>query len=262
MSFDFGIAAAGLAVGFVVGLTGMGGGALMTPMLILLFRVPPLAAVSSDLVASLVMKPVGGGVHYRRGTVRTDLVKWLVLGSVPTAFAGAAFVGTIGASHIDAFLRQALGVALVLTATTMLVRPLIERYRNRHDTESAATAPASAPAIRPLATLAIGALGGLIVGITSVGAGSLIIALLVLLYPTLRVAELVGTDLVQAIPLVASAALGHLLFGDVRAAVTVSLLAGALPGVYMGARISSRAPDYIVRPVLVLVLAGTGLKLI
>ncbi|HWC37863.1 MAG TPA: sulfite exporter TauE/SafE family protein, partial [Acidimicrobiales bacterium] len=117
-------------------------------------------------------------------------------------------------------------------------------------------------AVRPLPTLAIGVLGGLIVGMTSVGSGSLMIVLLLVLYPGLAMATLVGTDLVQAIPLVASAALGHLIFGDVKLGLTTSLILGSLPGVYFGARFSSRAPDRVIRPILAVVLFLTGLKLV
>ena len=116
--------------------------------------------------------------------------------------------------------------------------------------------------VKPLPTLAIGVLGGLVVGITSVGSGSLMIIMLLLLYPRIRLSELVGTDLVQAIPLVASAALGHVLFGDFKLALTGSILLGSIPGVFVGALLSSRAPDHIIRPALVVVLLASGLKLL
>jgi uncharacterized membrane protein YfcA len=126
----------------------------------------------------------------------------------------------------------------------------------------ASRSPTAQVVLRPLPTLAIGVLGGLMVGMTSVGSGSLMIVLLLVLYPGLPLAVLVGTDLVQAIPLVASAALGHLVFGDVKLGLTASLIIGSLPGVYLGARFSSRAPDRVIRPVLAVVLFISGLKLV
>jgi uncharacterized membrane protein YfcA len=248
------VALAGLGVGFVVGLTGMGGGALMTPVLVLLFGIRPLAAVSSDLVAAVVMKPVGGGVHLRRGTVRLDLVKWLALGSVPAAFAGVLVLRAIGAARVQDRLQVLLGVVLLLASVAMVARWLLQSRREPSTRPSAR--------IRPLPTVLVGLVGGLVVGMTSVGSGSLMIVALMVLYPALSTRELVGTDLVQAIPLVLSAALGHALFGDVQVGLTGALLLGSIPGVYLGARVSSRAPDAIVRPALATVLLVSALKLL
>ncbi|MHB8670533.1 MAG: sulfite exporter TauE/SafE family protein [Acidimicrobiales bacterium] len=249
------VALAGLLVGFVVGLTGMGGGALMTPVLIIVFGVHPLTAVSSDLVASLVMKPVGGAVHARRRTVRTDLVKWLAIGSVPAAFMGALLVSFVDAATVGPLVKRAVGIALLASVGSMILRSAVQRRRSLGiDPEP--------PQLRRWPTLAVGLFGGFVVGLTSVGSGSLIIVMLLFLYPGLRTAELVGTDLVQAIPLVAAAALGHSLFGAVQLSLTGSLLVGAIPAVYLGARLSSRAPDRLVKPALALVLLVSGLKLI
>ena len=253
--FDLALAAAGLLVGFTVGLTGMGGGALMTPLMVLFFKVNPLVAVSSDLLVSLIMKPVGGGVHLRRGTVRKDIVLWLCLGSIPSAFAGVLLLRLVGDADIESVLRRALGIALLASAGAMILRARINARR--------AAGAALPPVVvnRPM-TIAVGVLGGLLVGMTSVGSGSLMIVMLLFLYPGLTSSQLVGTDLIQAIPLVASATLGHILFGDVSIALTTSLLVGALPGVYAGARLSSRAPDRVVRPTLFVVLVTSGLKLV
>lgn len=254
LHLDPAIAAAGLLVGFTVGLTGMGGGALATPLLILVFRVPALAAVGSDLAASLVMKPFGGTVHWREGTVRTDLVRWLVIGSVPAAFAGVLLVHQFG-GDIQPVLKRALGVALLASAASIVVKARIQHRRG-------AGADLPPARLRRLPTLAIGVIGGLLVGMTSVGSGSVMIVLLLLTYPGLRPAELVGTDLVQAVPLVASAALAHALFGEVQLGVTASLVAGGIPGVLAGARLSARTDNRLVRPALLVVLASTGLKLL
>src|SRR5882762_9314093 len=201
----------------------MGGGALLTPLLVLFFRVEPLAAISSDLFTSLVMKPVGGAVHLRHRTVHWRLVGWLCVGSVPSAFAGAVLIGAIGhAAGVQNNLKLIIGIALCASVALMIVRQLLDR---RRDAAAGIAADADRPlVVRPLRTVAIGVVGGFAVGMTSVGAGSVIIALLLLAYPTLRPAQLVGTDIVQAIPLVAAATLGHLIFGDVHLALTVSLL--------------------------------------
>ena len=255
MHFDPLIAFAGLVVGFTVGLTGMGGGALMTPIMVILFRVDALAAVSSDLVVSLIMKPVGGTVHLRRGTVRKDIATWLCVGSVPAAFAGVLLLRLIGHDTVDDVLKRALGLALLASAGSIVLRRWIDQRR-------AAGWDPGPVVLKRLPTVAVGAAGGLIVGLTSVGSGSLIIVMLLFLYPGLKSRELVGTDLIQAIPLVGAAAFGHLLFGDVRLGLTTSLVVGAVPGVYAGARLSSRAPDHVVRPTLFAVLVASGAKLI
>ena len=257
MDLDFGIALAGFIVGIVVGLTGMGGGALMTPILVLGFGIEPLAAVSSDLVAAVVMKPIGGGIHFRRGTVHTGLVKWLALGSVPGALFGSYVISHMNGDVGDT-IKIVLGVVLLIAAAAMVVRSYLSARRGaRVEGDDALRVP-----VRRAATLSVGLVGGTIVGMTSVGSGSLMIVALMLLYPTLSSRELVGTDLVQAVPLVLAAAIGHLLWGEFEMGLTSSLLIGSIPGVIIGAQISSRAPDHFIRPVLVLVLALTGLKLL
>jgi uncharacterized membrane protein YfcA len=265
LQIDLPVAAAGLLVGFTVGLTGMGGGALMTPLLVLLFKVQPLAAISSDLVAAVIMKPVGGGVHLRRGTVNFALVRWLMVGSVPAAFAGVLVLRALGdGAVVQARIKEALGAALLLAASSIAAKGLLAARAARRALrpDTVGPAPARPFQLRPLSTVLVGVVGGLVVGMTSVGSGSLMIVMLLLLYPMLRSSELVGTDLVQAIPLVASAAAGHLLFGDFRLDLTASLLVGSLPGVYLGARLSSRANDAVIRPALTLVLVASGLKLL
>jgi uncharacterized membrane protein YfcA len=254
--FDPLVTLAGAFVGFVVGLTGMGGGALMTPILVLLFGIEPLTAVSSDIVASMVMKPIGGGVHWRRGTVNWGLVKWLALGSIPSAFLGVLMLRRFGSGpSLQSNVKLALGVALLAVTAGLVLKPLLAARKKPGDSVLPLV-------VKPLPTLIVGILGGLVVGLTSVGSGSLMIILLLMLYPRLKLSELVGTDLVQAVPLVTSAALGHLFFGDFKLSLTTSILLGSVPGVFFGARFSSRAPDHVIRPSLVVVLLVSGLKLV
>ncbi|HEX8927402.1 MAG TPA: sulfite exporter TauE/SafE family protein, partial [Actinomycetota bacterium] len=252
---DFTLALAGLGVGIVVGLTGMGGGALMTPILVLVFGVPPVAAVSSDLAASAVMKPFGGFVHARRGTVNWALVRWLCVGSIPSAFLGVLLLRLLGDDEsVQQTIRIALGVALLLAAGGLLLKSWTTRRQGTASTGHAVR-------VKPLPTALLGALGGLVVGLTSVGSGSLIIVALLAMYPRLRANDLVGTDLVQAIPLVAAAAAGHALFGDLHLDLAAAVLLGSIPGVLIGSRISSRAPAGLVRAALVIVLLASALKL-
>jgi len=243
-------------IGFLVGLTGAGGGALMTPMLILLFGVTPSAAISSDLVAAVVMRPFGAAVHLRKGTVNRRLVGLMVLGSVPMAFLGAYLLHLMGSGKADQEkIEVALGAALLLGAAAMVLRYVLDRRGGQsrtgvvHDIE-----------VRPLRTVAIGMVGGLIVGMTSVGSGSLMIILLLFLYPMLGANQLVGTDLSQAVPLTLAAALGALAFGHVEFGVTTSLIIGSVPAVLIGSLVSSSAPDRYIRPAITFVVAASGLK--
>ena len=251
------IALAGLIVGCGIGLTGMGGGALMTPVLVVLFHVSPSAAISSDVVASFFLKPIGGGVHMRHGTVNWRLVRWLAVGSVPAAFLGSYIIDQVASKGLEDDIKQILGAVLLVAAAAMLVKVVVQSRRGPSPTEMM-----DQRLVRPIPTLCIGAIGGFLVGMTSVGSGSLMIVMLMILYPTLSSREMVGTDLVQAIPLVASAAIGHLLFGNLELGLTGSVLAGAIPGVYVGAHVSARAGDRYIRPALIAVLTISSLKLV
>jgi uncharacterized membrane protein YfcA len=237
-------------------MTGAGGGALMTPMLILLFSVKPSAAISSDLVAAVVMRPIGAAVHIRAGTVNTKLVRWMVLGSVPAAFLGAYLLHLIGnARSAENNIEVFLGTALLIGAGAMALRFALDRRRG-----DLRTAYVSEVAARPLPTLAIGIIGGLIVGMTSVGSGSLMIVALLFIYPRLGANQLVGTDLVQAVPLTMAAALGALAFGQVELSVTGSLIIGSVPAVLVGSLLSSSVPDRYVRPAIAFAIFASGLK--
>jgi uncharacterized protein len=243
-------------VGLLVGTTGAGGGALMTPMLILLFGVTPSSAISSDLVAAVLMRPFGAAVHLRKRTVNLRMVAWMVAGSVPMAFLGSYILHVLGGGANDqTHVELALGVALLLGASAMVLRYALDK-RAGHQR----IATISELTIRPLPTLAIGMVGGLIVGLTSVGAGSLMIVLLLFVYPRIGANQLVGTDLTQAVPLTAAAALGALIWNPVVFGVTASIAIGSVPAVLIGSYFSSHAPDRLIRPIITFVIFASGLK--
>jgi len=186
------LAVAGLGVGIVVGLTGMGGGALMTPIVVMFFGVPPTSAVASDLVVSAVMKPVGSAVHLHRGTVHRGIVKWLCIGSVPFAFLGVLATRAFG-HHAQDIVGRMLGGALLLAAIGLAARGYLTlREKAGRGRPRLADVDASQILVRPVATMIIGAVGGVIVGMTSVGSGSLIIIALLAVYPMLRANNLVA----------------------------------------------------------------------
>ena len=230
----------------------------MTPMLILLFGVKPSTAISSDLVAAVLMRPLGAAVHLRAGTVNLKLVRWMVVGSVPAAFLGAYLLKLMGhAKSAESNIETALGAALLVGAAAMALRFLLDRRAGLARTAVVGDLPA-----RPLVTVAIGIVGGLIVGMTSVGSGSLMIVLLLFAYPMIGANQLVGTDLTQAVPLTLAAALGALAFGHVELGVTGSLVIGSVPAVLIGSLLSSSVPDRYVRPAIAFVIFASGLKYI
>ncbi|WP_234540173.1 sulfite exporter TauE/SafE family protein [Streptomyces shenzhenensis] len=266
------IVIAGALVGFAVGLTGMGGGALMTPIMVMVFGVNPTAAIGSDLAASVFMKPFGALVHQRAGTVRWDIVRWLLPTAVPAAFGGVFLLRALGdGDALQQRVKYVVGAALMLAVVGMLARMWLDRRRTTADGGNGDTGAAGAAGaagedthvpVRPVATLLIGLAGGVIVGMTSVGSGSLIIVMLMLAHPRLKANHLVGTDLVQAVPMVAAAALGHLLVGDADLGLAATLLIGAVPGVVAGSLVSSRVSGAAVRWALVVLLTGSGLSML
>jgi uncharacterized membrane protein YfcA len=228
----------------------------MTPKLILLFGVSPSSAISSDQVAAVLMRPIGALVHFRAGTVNLRLVRWMVLGSVPAAFLGAYLLRLLGHAHAAQHkIETALGIALLVGAAAMVLRFVLDR---RHGHTRAGLVRDVVP--RPAITVAIGVIGGLIVGMTSVGSGSLMIVLLLFVYPTIGANQLVGTDLTQAVPLTLAAAVGALIFGHVEFGVTGSLIIGSVPAVLVGSLLSSTVPDRYVRPAIAFVIFASGLK--
>jgi hypothetical protein len=256
VSIDPYIVVGSAVVGFLVGMTGAGGGALMTPMLILFFNVKPSTAISSDLVAAVLMRPVGAAVHMTKKTVNYGLVGYMVIGSVPAALLGAWSLHLLGNSKgAENHVQIILGAALLVGAAAMTLRVFLDKRSGQ-----SRLGIIKDVAVRPLPTVAIGVIGGFIVGMTSVGSGSLMIVLLLFLYPVLGANQLVGTDLTQAVPLTLAAALGALAFGHVEFSVTTSIVIGSVPAVLVGALISSRAPDRFIRPVITFVIFASGLK--
>ena len=224
----------------------MGGGALMAPVLILL-GVRPLAVVGSDLAYSAVMKLFGAAQHARFGTVEWPTVRRLALGSVPGALIGVALLRQLPEGQVDVFVTQALGLALVVVAGTMLLGAAFPHRR-----------PVALPPWGlPLAGLVVGVL----VGVTSVGSGTLIVALLALT-TTLPARAIVGTDIVHALLLVAAATAAHAQAGSIDVGLTANILLGAIPGVLVGGRLSVHLPERALRPTLGVVLLASGVKLL
>jgi uncharacterized membrane protein YfcA len=256
----FSIIAAAFVVGTIVGLTGMGGGALMTPALIFLGVGGASTVVTADLTAAAIYKSGGAITHARKGKPNWELAKWLILGSVPFALLGPFLLHhTVGDSgDLDTRLKEYIGFALLLAAATYALR-LVINLRRVHGGGAQAD---SDPVIRPLVTVAVGALGGLLVGVTSVGSGSVIMISLVMLYPGLSALRLVGTDLVQAVPLVIAAAISNIALNGLDWHLLVPLVIGSTPGTVLGSRIAPSVPQSYIRRGIVVVLTMSGLALL
>ncbi|MCW2783862.1 MAG: hypothetical protein JWP74_379 [Marmoricola sp.] len=253
------IISAGFFVGLIVGVTGMGGGALMTPALIFLGVGNASAIVTADLTAAAVYKSGGALVHSRHGSPNFRLAGWLMLGSVPFAFLGPHLVSWfVDEKDVDSLLKECIGFALLLAAATYAIRLYIQLVRVRAGTQGAD----DDPVIRPVPTVIVGAVGGLLVGVTSVGSGSVIMVTLLILYPTLSPLKLVGTDLVQAVPLVLSAAVSNIMVNGLDWSITLPLIVGSVPGTLIGARFAAKVPQSVIRRGIVIVLTMSGLALL
>ncbi|MCX6432160.1 MAG: sulfite exporter TauE/SafE family protein [Actinobacteria bacterium] len=258
---DFALSVGGFIAGIIVGLTGMGGAALVTPMLVLLFGINPATAVSSDVVAAAFMKPVGAMVHIRAKTVHWGLVAWLSAGSIPGVILGTmVFARVLTTDEASATIRTWIGWVLVLAVAAMVAKVWVGRRAKGLRGQTDLLGP-DMP-VRPVPTVLLGLGVGILVGMTSVGSGSLIVTTLLLLYPLLRPSVLVGTDLTQAVPMLIAGAIAHAGFGEISIAVVVSLLIGQIPGVWIGARMSSRYDGQALRWLLMVILFATALKLL
>jgi uncharacterized membrane protein YfcA len=248
---------AGFIVGLVVGVTGVGGGSLMTPLLVLVFGVAPVTAVGTDLLFAAVTKAGGGWAHARRGNVDWSLVAWLAAGSVPASAATLIllhfFVPHPG--RLSAIVSVALGIALILTACSLVFRDKLHAWAARR---AHANIDRASTARRTLIT---GAVLGVLVTVSSVGAGALGVTALFFLYPGLAAARIVGSDIAHAVPLTLVAGLGHAAAGVVDWKLLLALLIGSLPGIWLGSSLSQRIPERVLRTGLAAMLLLIGSKL-
>lgn len=248
---------AGLSIGTLVGLTGVGGGSLMTPLLVYM-GLDPMVAIGTDLLYSLPTKLFGWFLHGRQKTVRMDIFKPLCIGGVPAALAGLGLLAV--ASHyidvkiLETWMRHAIGISVVLSALMIIVSPFILR---RHRTADAVTPPLDNRRL-----VIVGAAVGFMVSITSIGSGAVALPLLVLCLPGIGLAELVGTDIAFAVIMVFVSVVGHLKMGHVDTAVTVQLLMGSLIGVFVGSKLCRFLQQQWLRPALAVVLVVAGSRLI
>ena len=249
----------GFAVGAIVGLTGVGGGSLMTPLLVLAFGFKPATAVGTDLLYAAITKSGGSWIHHRNGNIDWRITGRLALGSVPTAAITLVLLSHLGAqSHAAAGLMSvALGIALLLTATSLVFRHRLQAIARRQAFGSDFLRRHVGPA-----TVAVGATVGILVTVSSVGAGALGVTALSFLYPQLPTRRVVGSDIAHAVPLTLVAGLGHWWLGTVDVVLLVALLIGSLPGIALGAHFAARVPERALRGLLASVLLLVGGKLI
>jgi uncharacterized membrane protein YfcA len=256
---DFAYTIAGFAVGAIVGLTGVGGGSLMTPLLVLMFGIHPSVAVGTDLLYAAITKAGGTLAHGLKGTVDWKITRLLATGSIPAAAITLLLIGHFapggieGAAHL---IQVSLGVALVLTAVALIFRKRIQAF-------ALARSGGRVPDPERTARLTVltGAVLGVLVSISSVGAGALGVTALFFLYPAMPALRIVGSDIAHAVPLTAVAGIGHWFLGSVDWFLLGSLLVGSLPGIWLGSHISTKVPDRILRPILATMLVLVGAKL-
>lgn len=262
---EWGYTLAGLAVGIMIGMTGVGGGSLMTPILIFGFAVQPAVAVGTDLLFAAITKAGGVWAYWRHGAVHWQVVKRLAMGSVTTTLLTLWFLnaGGIGKGEHNELITTALGIALILTSSALLLKSRIGRimrsqaehpvvntlYRMRQDEKHKA-----------VATVLTGGFLGVMVTLSSVGAGALGAVILLFLYPKMKGVEIVATDIAHAVPLTAIAGLGHSAVGTVDWSLLSFLVMGSLPGIYIGSHIGVKIPDHVLRPFLAVILLGVGIK--
>jgi len=249
----------GFIVGFVVGVTGVGGGSLMTPVLVLMFGIAPATAVGTDLLYASLTKMGGSWVHGRRGTVDWKVVKLLAMGSLPAALLSMALLHylALDEKHLKSLITSVLSVALLLTAAALLFKPYLIKLGRRPD---GVMFELHAHHLTG-ATIFTGAILGVLVTISSVGAGALGVVVLLFLYPRAPMAKIVGTDIAHAVPLTLIAGLGHAALGTVNYRLLGSLLLGSLPGIYLGSHLGIKIPDHVLRPILATMLTTIGIKL-
>jgi len=249
----------GFVVGFVVGVTGVGGGSLMTPLLVLVFGVSPATAVGTDLLYASLTKSLGGWVHGRRGSVDWKVVGLLGLGSLPATVITIALLKYLELDEqtLRSLVTSVLSVALLLTAAALLLKDQIRKVARRKD----GTIYELHHRYLPAATIMTGIVVGVLVTISSVGAGVLGTVALLFLYPRMPAVKVVGTDIVHAVPLTALAGMGHMALGMVDLALLGCLLLGSLPGIYIGSHLSAKVPERMLRPLLATMLLIIGARM-
>lgn len=253
-------AAAGFGVGAAVGMTGVGGGSLMTPILVLLFGFAPTTAVGTDLWFAAITKVVGGTLHNQKGTVDWQVLRRMYLGSIPASIVTLIWMNTTRqVPTSQGTIIHALGLVLLFTVVAMLARKKVQSLATRLRTTTAEAFMAAQPGLTVLA----GVILGVIVPLTSVGAGALGTVMLLYLYPLrMSPARLAGTDIVHAIPLVVIAGTGHLLMGNVETKLLLNLLVGSIPGIVIGTLIAHKSPEFVMRIAIAAILFTVSVKLL
>ncbi|MEW5754687.1 MAG: sulfite exporter TauE/SafE family protein [Pseudomonadota bacterium] len=258
MDFNLGYTVTGFVVGLLVGLTGVGGGSLMTPMLVFAFNVPTAIAIGTDLLFAAITKTAGIIVHHRHSTIHWKVVGLMLLGSVPATLLTLQFLksGMVQGKDYKVLLNTMLGVALVLTAAVLFFRNPLLAASHRHISKL----PGWVIALRGPLTVVFGALLGTLVTLSSIGAGALGAAVLTFLYPRMAAIRIAGTDIAHAVPLTAIAGMGHYNLGNVDTTLLIALLIGSLPGIYLGSRLGVKISDSITRPILATAILLIGIK--
>ena len=255
---DFGFVFAGFFVGLIVGLTGVGGGSLMTPLLTIIFGIAPTTAVGTDLAFAAITKGFGTAAHRLHGNVRWDIVKLLCLGSVTTAILSILALKIIGpvSKNFNHFISISIGISVLLTAVSLLFRGKILKWvqHNPHFLPSGSNLK--------VATIVVGAVIGILVTISSIGAGAIGATLILILYPHLKPAQVAGTDIAYAVPLTALAGIGHWWLGNVHFDLLFGLLLGSVPAIWIGAKLSSSLSERATRNTLAATLFLVGIKLV
>lgn len=248
----------GFAVGLLVGMTGVGGGSLMTPLLTLLFGVSPSVAVGTDLAFASITKSAGTLTHRLRGTVRWDIVKRLCIGALPAAVVATLALKSFGtvSPEIGQIIRYSIAGSVLLTVVALIFKGRMLNWINAHPEKQLQGNKLAA------ATIISGAVLGVLVTVSSIGAGAIGATLLVMLYPRMSSAEVAGTDIAYAVPLTAIAALGHWWLGSIHWELLISLLIGSLPGITLGSWVARSVPEKFLRVLLAMTLTTVAVKLI
>ncbi len=259
LDFSYVYVIAGLAVGFIVGMTGVGGGSLMTPIL-LHFGISPTTAVGTDLLYAAITKANGVFVHQKKKNIDWRITKLLAMGSLPAALVTLLIVKQLQfeTGNVDGLITKTLGIALLLTAMAIVFKQVLLDWSHRTD----AIFTRMSLRQREVSTFFIGILLGAIVTVTSIGAGAIGTMALFLVYPLLPTSRLVGTEIAHAVPLTLIAGLGHAGLGNVNWELLANLLMGSLPGIWIGSHMTGALPDKVLRPALACMLVYAGFNLL